>query len=86
MTAAQPLSSAARAGAGSSAARSANNGAPDAEVINGEIVMWMDGRRKPVRPALAWSEWLWLHDSPVPETRERAKTIRAALDQIGYLQ
>lgn len=29
MTPAQPLSSAARAGAGSSAARSANNGAPD---------------------------------------------------------
>lgn len=81
MTIAQPLSSAARAPAVPN--KPVGDGA---EVINGEIVMWLDGQRRAVRPALAWSEWLWLHDSPVPETRERAKTIRAALDQIGYLQ
>lgn len=43
MTPAQPLSSAARAGAGSSAARSANNGAPDAVsrfyARNGDVFM-----------------------------------------------
>ncbi len=70
----------------SSAARSANNGAPDAEVINGEVVMWLDGRRAPVRPSTAWAEWLRLYDSPIPASQQRAKTIRAALDQIGYLQ
>lgn len=74
------LSSAARAPA------EPNKPVGDAEVINGEIVMWMDGQRRPVRPPLAWSEWLWLQDSPVPASRERAKSIRAALDQIGYLQ
>lgn len=81
MTLATPLSSTAKAPV------RANNPAGDgAEVINGEIVMWVDGCLKSVRPSLAWSEWLWLHDSPVPSTRERARSIRAALDQIGYLQ
>lgn len=55
-----------------------------AEVINGEIVMWMDGRRRSVRPYLAWSEWLWLHDSPVAETRERAKTKAQAGETGQY--
>lgn len=77
----QPLSSAARAPAVPN--KPVGDGA---EVINGEIVMWLDGRRAPVRPSTAWAEWLRLYDSPIPASQQRAKTIRAALDQIGYLQ
>ena len=57
-----------------------------AEVIGGQISVRFAGRMEPVRPFLAWSEWLSLQASPVPSTQQRAREIRSALDQIGYLQ
>lgn len=64
----------------------ANNGAGEGSIINGRVLVWMDGLLRPVTPAEAWSEWLWLTLSPLPETRARARVIRAALDQLGHLQ
>lgn len=59
---------------------------PQVEVRDGVIVMWLDGRFGPVAPYQAWSEWLWLSQSRTASTRQRAAAIRAALNQIGYLQ
>ena len=58
----------------------------EGSVINGHVMIWMDGLLRPVTPAEAWSEWLWLAFSPIPATQARARSIRAALDQVGYLQ
>ena len=54
-----------------------------AEVIDGQIHMWTDGRYGPVSYNTAWGEWLWLQDSPIPSSQERARQIRAALDQVS---
>ena len=58
----------------------------EGSIINGRVLVWMDGSLRHATPAEAWSEWLWLTLSPLPETRARARVIRAALDQIGHLQ
>lgn len=59
---------------------------PQVEVRDGQIVMWLNGWFGPVDTYAAWSEALWLASSPIPASRQRAAAIRAALDQIGYLQ
>ena len=56
-----------------------------AYVENGEVVVMSDGRWvKNTR--LAWSEWFIAAGSPIASTRQRAAEIRAALDEVGYLQ
>lgn len=57
-----------------------------AEVENGQIKVRFAGRLEPVRPFTAWSEWLALQSSPNPATQQRAREIRGALNEIGYLQ
>ncbi|MFT6427333.1 MAG: hypothetical protein ACJAVC_000598 [Brevundimonas sp.] len=64
----------------------ANNGTEEGSVINGRIMVWMDGLLRPATPSEAWSEWLWLATSPLPETQARARAIRAALTAVGHLQ
>ena len=59
---------------------------PEGSVINGRIMVWMDGLLRPATPSEAWSEWLWLTTSPLPETQARARAIRAALTAVGHLQ
>ena len=49
-------------------------------------MVWMDGLLRAVTPSEAWSEWLWLATSPLPETQARARAIRAALTAVGHLQ
>jgi len=49
-------------------------------------MVWMDGLLRPTTPSEAWSEWLWLATSPLPETQARARAIRAALTAVGHLQ
>ena len=53
-----------------------------AEVSNGQIRIRYVGRMEPVSPLTAFAEWLILHDSPFPSSRERAADIRRALDQM----
>lgn len=74
--------------AGAAQARSAipNKDAPEGSIINGRIMVWMDGLLRPATPSEAWSEWLWLATSPLPETQARARAIRAALTAVGHLQ
>ena len=64
----------------------ANNGVGEGSIINGRIMVWMDGLLRPATPSEAWSEWLWLATSPLPETQARARAIRAALTAVGHLQ
>lgn len=64
----------------------AKNGVGEGSVINGRIMVWMDGLLRPATPSEAWSEWLWLATSPLPETQARARAIRAALTAVGHLQ
>lgn len=73
---------------GAAKARSAipNKDAPEGSVINGRVMIWIDGLLRPATPSQAWSEWLWLAMSPLPETQARARAIRAALNQVGHLQ
>lgn len=75
----QPLSAA-------KASATPNKGAEEGSIINGRILVWMDGSLRHASPAEAWSEWLWLTFSTLPETQARARAIRAALDQVGHLQ
>lgn len=35
---------------------------------------------------LAWSEWCLASSSPFPSTQERARELRAALDEVQYLK
>ena len=58
----------------------------EGSVINGRVMVWIDGLLRPATPSQAWSEWLWLAMSPLPETQARARAIRAALNQVGHLQ
>jgi hypothetical protein len=60
--------------------------AQEGSITDGRIMVWMDGVLRPVAPSEAWSEWLWLVTSPLPETQARARALRAALDQVGHLQ
>lgn len=80
------LSSAAKAGAAQARSAIPNKDAPEGSIINGRILVWMDGSLRHATPAEAWSEWLWLTFSTLPETQARARAIRAALDQVGHLQ
>lgn len=80
------LSSAAKAGAAQARTAIPNKDAPEGSVINGRIMVWMDGLLRPATPSEAWSEWLWLATSPLPETQARARAIRAALTAVGHLQ
>lgn len=68
------------------ASATAKNGAEEGSVINGRVMVWIDGLLRPATPSQAWSEWLWLAMSPLPETQARARAIRAALNQVGHLQ
>lgn len=34
---------------------------------------------------LCWSEWVHASQSPIPSTQERARELRAALDEVQYL-
>lgn len=60
---------------------------PDARhayVQDGIVVVMFDGRWQ-ADTRLAWSIWLSASDSPIPATQERAREIRAALDEVQYL-
>ncbi len=52
---------------------------------NGEVVVMLGGVWIP-DTRLAWSEWVHASGSPIPATQERAREIRAALDEVGYLK
>lgn len=86
MTEANTLSPAAKAGAAQARSAIPNKDAPEGSVINGMIAVWADGVLRLMLPREAWSEWLWLANSPLPATQERVRSIRAALDSVGYLQ
>lgn len=64
----------------------ANNPGGEGAVVNGRVLMWNEGVFAPVDPSIAWGEWLSLQSSHLPESQARARTLRNALDQIGYLQ
>jgi len=64
----------------------AKNSVGEGSIVNGRIMVWMDGLLRAVTPSEAWSEWLWLATSPLPETQARARAIRAALTAVGHLQ
>lgn len=64
----------------------AKNSVGEGSIVNGRIMVWMDGLLRPATPSEAWSEWLWLATSPLPETQARARAIRAALTAVGHLQ
>lgn len=56
-----------------------------AYVDQGEVVVmsggvWIKDTR------LSWREWLLASGSPIPSTQERAREIRAALDEVQYLK
>lgn len=57
-----------------------------ARVENGQIILMMDGRMQRVRQGTAWGEWLSAVTSPFPSTQERARQIRAALEETGFYQ
>lgn len=64
----------------------AKNCAGEGCIINGEIVVLDLGTLRPVSPMRAWNEWFSVVGSPSPQCQARARVLRAALDQIGYLQ
>ncbi|WP_292223817.1 hypothetical protein [Brevundimonas sp.] len=86
MTDANTLSPAAKAGAAQARSAIPNKDAPEGSVINGMIAVWADGVLRLMLPREAWSEWLWLTNSAIPSTQQRAQSIRTALDSVGYLQ
>lgn len=49
---------------------------------NGQIYLSSGGWFWNVTRNTAWGEWLWLQDSPFPSSQERARQIKAALDQV----
>lgn len=56
------------------------------EVINGQIIMTLDGERRPTKPHQAWWTYLQNHVSTNENNRRYAADIRSALDKIGYLR
>ncbi len=57
-------------------------GSVHAEVRDGQIWLWLDGRFGPVDRWTAVSILWEMQDSPFPETQERVRQIRAALEQV----
>lgn len=53
-----------------------------AYVENGEIYIATGGWFWNVTRNTAWQEWLAIADSPFPSSQERARQIKAALDQV----
>lgn len=68
------------------AGRVANNslpdaGAPHAYVENGHLYIMEGGQYVEATQLHAWAEWFWCASSPMPSTQERARQIRAAMDE-----
>ena len=61
----------------------AKNSVGEGSIINGRIMVWMDGLLRPATPSEAWSEWIWLAMSPLPETQARARAIPVASTMGG---
>lgn len=64
----------------------ANNGPgvadlPHAYVDRGVLYVMSDGRYRAMRQFEAWSEWAFAATSPIASTQERARQIKAALDE-----
>jgi len=84
MTPAQSQSSTAKAS--DRASNPAGEAVEYARVENGQIILMLDGRMQRVRQGTAWGEWLSAVTSPFPSTQERARQIRAALEETGFYQ
>ena len=64
----------------------ANNGPGVADplyayVEDGILYVMADGRYRAMRQYEAWSEWAFAASSPVASTQERARQIKAAMDE-----
>lgn len=64
----------------------ANNPADDADPIHayvedGALYVMADGRYRAMRQFEAWSEWAFAATSPIASTQERARQIKAAMDE-----
>lgn len=63
-----------------------NKRLPDADPIHayvddGVLYVMADGRYRAMRQFEAWSEWAFAATSPIPSTQERARQIKAAMDE-----
>jgi hypothetical protein len=75
-----------RAGEGldASACRTPNKGSPEAVhayVDNGRLLVMFGGQFWQCTRSEAWSYWLEASQSPIASTQERARQIRAAMDE-----
>lgn len=66
--------------------RLAQQAAGDADPIHayvqdGVLYVMADGRYRAMRQFEAWSEWMTAQSSPIASTQERARQIKAALDE-----
>lgn len=52
-----------------------------AYVENGDLFIMESGRYWAFDRNRAWAEWFWCASSPIPSTQERARQIRAAMDE-----
>lgn len=55
--------------------------AAHAYVDRGVLYVMADGRYRAMRQFEAWSEWMTAQSSPIASTQERARQIKAALDE-----
>lgn len=66
--------------------RSSRTSAPESDAVHayvegGEIYIMDGGAFWRFDRDRAWSEWFWCASSPIASTQERARQIRAAMDE-----
>lgn len=59
----------------------AGEGGCHAYVEDGELYIMDGGKFWLFDRDRAWAEWFWCASSPIPSTQERARQIRAAMDE-----
>lgn len=54
---------------------------PHAYVENNQLFIMEGGQYRPASRIYAWAEWFWCASSPYASTQERARQIKAAMDE-----